>query len=87
MAEYTIARLSDGREVKIDIEAVLRDVRKRREFKELIKKMRESQDYYDSVLAKYSGLPVSDIEELDMRDWMAIDTALSKAFEKLNAPN
>lgn len=85
-SEYKIARLSDGRDIKIDVEALRRDVKTRRDIKAIIN-LPPGSDDYDAFLAKYSDMATEDVIDLSIADFQAIDGAVSKALQELSRPN
>lgn len=83
---YKIAVLSDGREIKVDVEAVRRDIKTRHDIKAVIS-LPPGSDEYDKFLAKYSGLSFEDIDGLSIADFKAVDTAVGAALQELSSPN
>lgn len=83
---YKIAALSDGREIKIDVEALRRDVKTRHDVKAIIN-LPPGSDDYDKFLAKYAGLSFEEVDALSIADFKAVDTAVGAALQELSSPN
>lgn len=86
MSDGTVAVLSDGREVKMDVEKMQADIKTRHDIKVIIA-IAPGSDDYDKFMAKYSGLTVEEVEALSIADFKAVDRAMGKALERVISPN
>lgn len=83
---YKIATLSDGREIKVDIEAMRVGHRKVREIK-AIAEMKPLSDAHLAWVSKYTGMSIDSLLDLDQEDFKLIDKALGAAMQEISGPN
>lgn len=83
---FKIAKLSGGQVVQVDVEAMRRDIKTRRDVKTIVA-MPSGSDEYDRFLAKYSGLSFDEIVDLSIPDWKEVDQAVAAALKDLSSPN
>ena len=83
---FKIAKLSSGQTVQIDVETMRRDIKTRRDVKEVVN-MPSGGDSYDCFLAKYSGMTMDEIVDLSIADWKEVDQAVAAALKDLSSPN
>lgn len=83
---YKTAVLSTGREVKVDVEAVRRDVKTRRDIKAIVN-LPPGSDDYDRFLSKYSGISEDEIADLSIADFQLVDKLVGAALQELASPN
>ncbi len=78
--------LSDGTEVTIDPERVRAMIRTRKQLKATARLDPKSDDY-DTFLANLTGLEFETVENLDIKDYAAIDAAVGEVVQEVLRPN
>lgn len=81
---YKIAVLSDGREVKIEIERVRQIIKTRHDTKRFTNL---KDDDYDHAVAEFTGLTFEEIDAMSIEDFQKVDRALSEAIQERLSPN
>jgi hypothetical protein len=78
--------LSDGTGVDFDVAALRKDVKTRRQLRE-ITKIPGTSEAYDHLMAKYCNLDFDEISDLSNPDWKALNDAFNVAMQELFNPN
>jgi uncharacterized membrane-anchored protein len=86
MAEFTIAKLADGREVRVDLEKLKAALRTRHDVKRLTG-IAPTSDAYDEFLAQVTDISAADLDALELADWLAVDRAVGAAIKTVISVN
>lgn len=86
MSEYHICKLSDGRDVQIDLEAIRVRLKTRRDLRWLAR-LSFTSDEYDAVIAGFCSLSEQEIGELLIADSQALEKAVGHAIQQMIGVN